>query len=128
MPALRDFPNLEGLDISCDTPRITHLYAYGSRLEVKVTDTGLAALQGLPLTKLSLKNRNLITDAGLESLRGMPLTELDISDCAKLTDAGMDVVRAMPLVRLGLSGRTKVSLAVVEELRGNLREIAIAPV
>lgn len=115
MPALRDLPHLRSLNLSCEANLYTMDY---NRLELRVTDTGLAALRGLPLTQLNLHDRIRITDSGLEALRGMPLTDLDLSGCVELTDDGMDVLLDMPLRRLNLSGLEKLSPYLIEELRG----------
>lgn len=114
MPALRDLPDLESLNISTDLP------GYAER-RFGVTDAGLAALGELPLTQLSLHGRCMITDSGLEAVRGKPLTDLDLSGCVEVTDKGIDVLSDIQppetLKRLNISGLRNVSPGMVKALK-----------
>lgn len=94
----------------------------------RITDAGLEALRGMPLTYLSLANNRGFTGRGLESiktsplarlrlgdcsefldegllhLKNMPLTSLDLSRCSRVTDVGLAALHGMPLTDLGLGG------------------------
>lgn len=110
-----------------------------------VSDAGLAALQGMPLTKLCINRERLTaiegcTDAGLKVLRGMPLTDLDLSYSGTYTGVGirelvgllltslkledtrieddvLGLLQGMPLKQLNLN-KTGVADAGLEQLRG----------
>ena len=81
----------------------------------QITDVGLEALEGMPLTALFLDGC-AITDVGLERLKGMPLTALYLDGCA-ITDVGLGVLKGMPLTTLSLLGCTHITDVGLEALQ-----------
>lgn len=69
-------------------------------LAMKLTDSGLKCLSGVPLTRLDLEKCGRLTDAGLEYLIGLPLTGLDMHNAFKITDIGLKSLQSMPLSHL----------------------------
>jgi squalene-hopene/tetraprenyl-beta-curcumene cyclase len=78
-------------------PRLTALQFKST----KITDAGLAHLQGLPqLRTLALENAT-ITDAGLAQLKGLTHLEVLSLKGAKVTDAGVQALqKALPKVKV----------------------------
>lgn len=74
-----------------------------------LSDAGLAALRGLPLTRLSLYFCIRLSDAGLEALEGMPLRVLNLTVVSNLTGAGLRALRCASLTDLNLTGCFKVT-------------------
>lgn len=75
---------------------------------VTVTPEGFGALRKLPLTALSLADREgshgeFITDEFLWELRGLPLTALDLEGCNRVSDEGLKALEGMPLTHLDLT-------------------------
>lgn len=68
-------------------------------------DSGLGALDGLPLTALGLFDCNWVTDAGLEQLPCHRLNTFCLNSCShwELSDAGLTHLGGMPLTHLELS-------------------------
>lgn len=88
----------------------------------------LRLLQGMPIASLDLSRCSSLTDAGLEALRGLPLTRLFLDSCTncsscfsfpKLTASGLSSLRGMPLTWLNLTDFSNLSSrAAFEELQG----------
>lgn len=112
LPVLRDLPFLRDLDMSRG-------HAIGGG-DGGLTDAGLEALQGLPLTSLSLSGQPKITDAGLAAaLLGMPLVSLALQSCRLVTNAVLRLFLAMPMEKLkfgGTTSRVAEGLEVLSEL------------
>lgn len=88
-------------EVVLDLPNLRHLFL----TECPVTDTGLAALEGLPrLEKLSLLDCRNIDGSGLGVLVGAPLTDLSLSGCTGVNDAGLGALVGLLLSRLNLEG------------------------
>lgn len=85
-----------------------------------LTDRGLSAFQGMPLTLLELHGCNGITNEGLEVFRGMSLTSFSFYPARNITDAGLEVLRGMPLTHISLRGckYPHVTPRGLENLRG----------
>lgn len=84
-----------------------------------VTDAAVAALQGLPLASLALRQCLHLTSAGILHLQGMStLTSLDLSSNDKLGDECLEVLRKLPLTQLDLSCSEWFSKTTLEGLLG----------
>ena len=107
LACLTHFPHLRKLTVAVNDPRITDAGLASIQgltqlqqltlMEPNVTDAGLVFLNGLTqLQRLALRTPK-ITDAGLVNLKGLTqLQTLDLID-ANVTDAGVaDLQRALP--------------------------------
>lgn len=119
-------------------------YLPESSLTRRLTDSGLAALSGSPLTRLDLSNchrltpkglqclrklpqlahlnlwnctRGSWTDAILEDLQGLPVTDIFLEGGSGLTEACLGLLAAMPLTRLSFSNCNWLLAAGLGELR-----------
>lgn len=75
----------------------------------KVTDCGLASLQGKQLHHLVLPDRLLVTDTGISYLKDMPLEHLNLSDFINLTDACLPTISSLQRLQTLSLSNTKVS-------------------
>lgn len=89
----------------------------------EITSEGILALQGLPLTRLRLFMCGELNDECMKAFVGMPLTDLNFGRfneaCLghKMTDLGLQFLWDLPLLSLDLSRCEKVTAAGCAELR-----------
>lgn len=88
--------------------------------QTDVDDSGLSALKGLQLTKLSLEECPNITVGGILALREMPLLDLNLRSCEGLdADNGIQAMEGMLITKLDMSFNivTEVGLEALGGLR-----------
>lgn len=69
-----------------------------------VSENGLKALLGMPLTRLDLSELDCLTNTSLEHLVGLPLTDLDLTNCKSLRPGCLFLFKGWSLRRLVLWG------------------------
>lgn len=75
---------------------------YYKEFDAEFADSKLMLLEGLPISTQSLENMG-ISDSGLSAMRGLPITDLDLCHNPLISNAGLLAgILHMPLTKLKL--------------------------
>jgi hypothetical protein len=133
LAALRDLPNLLGLDLNYTNigdPGLEHVKALPRLQELRLSHTrvgnaGVDTIRGLTDLRTLVLSSTRITDPALDTIKGFSMLETLKLCSTAITDRGLDALKDMKTLRLLTIHNTNVSDAAIANLKKALPDLII---